>query len=94
LSIRGKRVNLSDGYDSGIIFPLKENLNGSPYLRRVYRENSKIKKSLDYYWISYEILEKTAISTYAWSTSKGYYDFIDSWTTLNPGETTEVRLEN
>jgi len=94
LSIRGKRVNLSDGYDSGIIFPLKENLNGSPYLRRVYRENSKIKKSLDYYWISYEILEKTAISTYAWSTSKGYYDFIDSWTTLNPGETTEVSLEN
>lgn len=54
VSIRGR--SSTHGLPDYQPFPLRDNSNGTPYLRRVYKSNNV------YYWISYEIL---SISTFS-----------------------------
>ncbi|MBB5225220.1 hypothetical protein DYE50_04880 [Treponema ruminis] len=69
-------------------FPLRKLQNGSPYLRRCYRENtSKEKsKSLDYYWVSYEVLTDASFSFYNWNSS--YYEWAENDGLMKAGEFT------
>ena len=74
-------------------FPLQYAQNGSPYLRRCYRENSNVGtgKSLDYYWVSYEILSEASFSYYNWKSS--YYEWADNKGIMKPGEFTRFISE-
>lgn len=74
VSIRGR--SSTHGLPDYQPFPLRDNSNGTPYLRRVYKSNDV------YYWISYEILSKSTFSPHFntnWSRHWGW---------MYPGELT------
>lgn len=91
VSIHGKMISNEDPYISP--FPLRESQNGSPYLRRCYRENSDKESgsSLDYYWVSYEILADATFSFYNWSGSS--YDWAENQGQMKAGEFTRFVSE-
>lgn len=75
-------------------FPLRKLQNGSPYLRRCYRENTSKEtgRSLDYYWVSYEILTDASFSLYNWNSS--YYEWAENDGLMKPGEFTRFVEKN
>ena len=82
LSIRGYSGTSGEG--TGISpFPLKDSRVGSPYLRRVYKQDSE-----DYYWVSYEIPVDSLFSMYSYGSS--YYDWGKNWGLMVPGEYSRV----
>ena len=74
VSIRGR--SSTHGLPDYQPFPLRDNSNGTPYLRRVYKSNNV------YYWISYEIL---SISTFSPHFEN---DWSKHWGWMYPGELT------
>ena len=77
-------------------FPLRDSRVGSPYLRIIFNERASeaTKKSVDYYWVSYEILVWSSFSNYSWHNSR-YYDWARNWGVMYPGEFTRVEgMEN
>ncbi|MBQ9205321.1 MAG: hypothetical protein IJ158_01245 [Treponema sp.] len=85
LSIHGA-IKSEKGEPSVSSFPLRISKNGSPYLRRCYRENTNPEhsESLDYYWLSYEILTDTVYSYYSWNSK--FYSWSDRWGVMKRGE--------
>lgn len=83
-SIRG---TTSQGNEPSISpFPLRDSLNGSPYLRITYRTDD-----VDYYWISYEILVESSFSGHGWARAWRYfYNWAKNWGIMEPGEYTRV----
>ena len=76
-------------------FPLRDSRNGSPYLRRAFRENTLSDKSasVDYYWVSYEILVGSSISGYSYGNTGGTYwgyNWSKNWGYIEPGETSYI----
>mgnify|MGYP007069920812 CR=1 FL=1 len=90
LSIEGKPLS-NENYIAP--FPLRSKENGSPYLRRCYRENTDNAngKSLDYYWVSYEILTSASFSYYNWKNNS--YDWSKSQGIMEAGEFTRFVAE-
>ncbi|MDY5917876.1 MAG: hypothetical protein SPJ55_05675 [Treponema sp.] len=90
-SIRG---TTSQGNEPSISpFPLRDSLNGSPYLRITYRTDN-----VDYYWVSYEILVESSFSGHGWATTNtklpgdsgaGWYNWAKNWGLMWPGELTK-----
>lgn len=82
-SIRG---TTSQGNEPSISpFPLRDSLNGSPYLRLTYRNG------IDYYWVSYEILVDSSFSGHGWANgryNKYFYNWAKNWGLMEPGELT------
>lgn len=74
VSIRGR--SSTHGLPDYQPFPLRDNSNGTPYLRRVYKSNGV------YYWISYEIL---SISTFSPHFENNWSKH---WGWMYPGELT------
>ena len=74
VSIRGR--SSTHGLPDYQPFPLRDNSNGTPYLRRVYKSNDV------YYWISYEIL---SISTFSPHFENNWSKH---WGWMYPGELT------
>lgn len=87
VSIRGTTGFAGEPYISP--FPLRDSRVGSPYLRRIFREDSAGVNTDDYYWISYEVLVESSFSNYSWHNS-GYYDWARNWGLMRPGEFTRV----
>lgn len=87
VSIRGTTGFAGEPYISP--FPLRDSRVGSPYLRRIFREESAGLDTDDYYWISYEVLVESSFSNYSWHNS-GYYDWARNWGLMRPGEFTRV----
>lgn len=87
VSIRGTTGFAGEPYISP--FPLRDSRVGSPYLRRIFREESAGLNTDDYYWISYEVLVESSFSNYSWHNS-GYYDWARNWGLMRPGEFTRV----
>lgn len=85
-SIRGTTGFAGEPYISP--FPLRDSQNGSPYLKRCYRERANITTSLDYYWLSYEILVETSVSGYGWGPNQRKYDWARNWGIIYCGEFT------
>ena len=91
-SIRG---TTSQGNEPSISpFPLRDSLNGSPYLRITYRDD-KYKNlnndACDYYWVSYEILVESSFSGQGWARNWRYfYNWAKNWGIMEPGEYTRV----
>ncbi len=87
LSIRG--TTGFAGEPSISPFPLRDSQIASPYLKRCFRERTLASKStsLDYYWVSFEILVPTSFSGYSWHNGQ-YYDWCQNWGLMNPGEFT------
>lgn len=91
-SIRG---TTSQGNEPSISpFPLRDSLNGSPYLRITYRDD-KYKNlnndACDYYWVSYEILVESSFSGHGWARAWRYfYNWAKNWGIMEPGEYTRV----
>ena len=89
-SIRG---TTSQGNEPSISpFPLRDSLNGSPYLRITYRDD-KYKNlnndACDYYWVSYEILVESSFSGHGWARNWRYfYNWAKNWGLMEPGELT------
>lgn len=83
-SIRG---TTSQGNEPSISpFPLRDSLNGSPYLRITYRTDD-----VDYYWVSYEILVESSFSGHGWARAWRYfYNWAKNWGIMEPGEYTCV----
>lgn len=83
-SIRG---TTSQGNEPSISpFPLRDSLNGSPYLRITYRTDD-----VDYYWVSYEILVESSFSGHGWARAWRYfYNWAKNWGIMEPGEYTRV----
>ena len=83
-SIRG---TTSQGNEPSISpFPLRDSLNGSPYLRITYRTDN-----VDYYWVSYEILVESSFSGHGWARAWRYfYNWAKNWGIMEPGEYTRV----
>lgn len=74
-------------------FPLRDSRNGSPYLRRIFREHEVDSKSLDYYWVSYEVLVGSSVSGYSYGSNTGTYwgyNWCKNWGYLNPGESSLI----
>ena len=80
-SIRG---TTSQGNEPSISpFPLRDSLNGSPYLRLTYRNG------IDYYWVSYEVLVDSSFSGHGWARAWRYwYNWAQNWGLMEPGELT------
>ena len=72
-------------------FPLRDSRVGSPYLRIIFNERASetTKKSVDYYWVSYEVLVWSSLSNYSWH-KNGYYDWAQNWGVMYPGEFNRV----
>ena len=72
-------------------FPLRDSRVGSPYLRIIFNERASetTKQSVDYYWVSYEVLVWSSLSNYSWHKS-GYYDWAKNWGVMYPGEFSRV----
>lgn len=89
LSIHGRPLASSEKEAYISSFPLRDKENASPYLRRCYRENSdsKMSESLDYYWVSYEVLTDAAFSFYNWDSTS--YDWALNSGIMKSGELTE-----
>ncbi len=87
VSIRGTTGFAGEPYISP--FPLRDSRVGSPYLRRIFREESAGLDTDDYYWISYEVLVESSFSNYSWH-KDGYYDWARNWGLMRPGEFTRV----
>lgn len=87
VSIRGTTGFAGEPYISP--FPLRDSRVGSPYLRRIFREDSAGLNTDDYYWISYEVLVESSFSNYSWH-KDGYYDWARNWGLMRPGEFTRV----
>ena len=73
-------------------FPLRDAQIGSPYLRLCFRENTlggAKADSLDYYWLSYEILVDSSLSgtTQNWNNQYGY---IGGWGWVTAGGYSEL----
>ena len=91
LSIHGIMLDQDEPYISP--FPLRQSQNGSPYLRRCYRENTDRERasSLDYYWVSYEILSDASFSFYNWNATS--YDWAENSGLMKAGEFTRFISE-
>ena len=87
VSIRGTTGFAGEPYISP--FPLRDSRVGSPYLRRIFREDSAGLDTDDYYWISYEVLVESSFSNYSWH-KNGYYDWARNWGLMRTGEFTRV----
>lgn len=87
VSIRGTTGFAGEPYISP--FPLRDTRVGSPYLRRIFREDSAGLDTDDYYWISYEVLVESSFSNYSWH-KDNYYDWAHNWGLMRPGEFTRV----
>lgn len=87
VSIRGTTGFAGEPYISP--FPLRDSRVGSPYLRRIFREDSAGLNTDDYYWISYEVLVESSFSNYSWH-KDGYYDWARNWGLMRTGEFTRV----
>lgn len=72
-------------------FPLRDSRVGSPYLRIIFNERASetTKQSVDYYWVSYEVLVWSSLSNYSWHKA-GYYDWAQNWGVMYPGEFSRV----
>ena len=72
-------------------FPLRDSRVGSPYLRIIFNERASetTKQSVDYYWVSYEVLVWSSLSNYSWH-KEGYYDWAQNWGVMYPGEFSRV----
>ena len=72
-------------------FPLRDSRVGSPYLRIIFNERASetTKQSVDYYWVSYEVLVWSSLSNYSWH-KEGYYDWAKNWGVMYPGEFSRV----
>lgn len=86
VSIHGTSLQFWESYV--LPFPIRKFQNGSPYLRRCYRENTSKENSasLDYYWVSYEILTDASFSYYNWDLN--CYEWSESEGIMRPGEFT------
>ena len=86
LSIHGTSLQFLESYV--LPSPIRKYQNGSPYLRRCYRENTSKENStsLDYYWVSYEILTDSSFSYYNWDLN--CYEWSESEGIMRPGEFT------
>jgi len=73
-------------------FPLRDSRVGSPYLRIIFNERASetTKQSVDYYWVSYEVLVWSSLSNYSWHKA-GYYDWAQNWGVMYPGEFSRVK---
>lgn len=78
VSIRGR--SSTHGLPDYQPFPLRDNSNGTPYLRRVYKSNNV------YYWISYEILSKSTFSPHF--KGNNTINWSKHWGWMYPGELT------
>ncbi|WP_407429411.1 hypothetical protein [Treponema sp.] len=74
-------------------FPLRDSRNGSPYLRRCFHEYAVDSNSLDYYWVSYEVLVGSSVSGYSYGNTGGTYwgyNWSKNWGYIEPGETSYI----
>lgn len=78
VSIRGR--SSTHGLPDYQPFPLRDNSNGTPYLRRVYKSNGV------YYWISYEILSISTFSPHFKGNNS--FNWSKHWGWMYPGELT------
>jgi hypothetical protein len=78
VSIRGR--SSTHGLPDYQPFPLRDNSNGTPYLRRVYKSNGV------YYWISYEILSISTFSPHFKGNNS--INWSKHWGWMYPGELT------
>ena len=65
-------------------FPLRDARNGSPYLRRTYKNGD------NYYWVSFEILCESDFSMHSAITGGNSYNWGKNWGKMKPGEFTRV----
>lgn len=89
VSIRGTTGMAGEPYISP--FPLRDSRVGSPYLRIIFNERASqtAKTSVDYYWVSYEVLVWSSLSNYSWH-KDGFYDWAQNWGVMYPGEFSRV----
>ena len=78
VSIRGR--SSTHGLPDYQPFPLRDNSNGTPYLRRVYKSKNV------YYWISYEILSISTFSPHFKGNNS--FNWSKHWGWMYPGELT------
>lgn len=65
-------------------FPLRDARNGSPYLRRTYKNGD------NYYWVSFEILCESDFSMHSATSGGNSYNWGKNWGKMKPGEFTRV----
>lgn len=65
-------------------FPLRDARNGSPYLRRTYKNGD------NYYWVSFEILCESDFSMHSAISGGNSYNWGKNWGKMKPGEFTRV----